>query len=125
MLRESEVAAGCIGIHVARYKVTAFALSAFYTAVAGGLYANLVRYINPESFNVNMSIMFLAMVVIGGMGSVRGALLGAAFYVAVPEAFRSFKDAPGLIFGLSLMLVMILLPGGLTSLFNPRGKAKR
>jgi branched-chain amino acid transport system permease protein len=120
MLRESEAAAGCTGIHVARYKVVAFALSAFYTAVAGGLYANLVRYINPESFGVNMSIMFLAMIVIGGMGSVRGALLGAAFYVAVPEAVRGFKDAPGLIFGLSLMLVVILLPGGLISLFRKR-----
>ena len=87
------------------------------------LYANLVRYINPESFNVNMSIMFLAMIVIGGMGSVGGALLGAAFYVIVPEALRGFKDAPGLIFGLSLMLVVILLPGGLTSLFRMRSKA--
>jgi branched-chain amino acid transport system permease protein len=123
MLRESETAAGCTGIHVARYKVIAFALSAFYTAVAGGLYANLVRYINPESFNVNMSIMFLAMIVIGGMGSVGGALLGAAFYVIVPEALRGFKDAPGLIFGLSLMLVVILLPGGLASLFRMRTKA--
>lgn len=120
MLRESEAAAGCIGIHVARYKVVAFALSAFYTAVAGGLYANLVRYINPESFDVNMSIMFLAMIVIGGIGSVRGALLGAAFYVIVPEALRGFKDAPGLIFGISLMLVVILLPGGLTSMFRAR-----
>lgn len=118
MLRESEAAAGCTGIHVARYKVVAFALSAFYTGVAGGLYANLVRYVNPESFGVNMSIMFLAMIVIGGMGSVRGALLGAAFYVAVPEAVRDFKDAPGLIFGLSLMLIVILLPGGLISLFR-------
>ena len=123
MLRESETAAGCTGIHVARYKVIAFALSAFYTAVAGGLYASLVRYINPESFNVNMSIMFLAMIVIGGMGSVGGALLGAAFYVIVPEALRGFKDAPGLIFGLSLMLVVILLPGGLASLFRMRSKA--
>ena len=123
MLRESETAAGCTGIHVARFKVIAFALSAFYTAVAGGLYANLVRYINPESFNVNMSIMFLAMIVIGGMGSVGGALLGAAFYVIVPEALRGFKDAPGLIFGLSLMLVVILLPGGLASLFRMRSKA--
>ena len=123
MLRESEMAAGCTGIHVARYKVVAFAVSAFYTAVAGGLYANLVRYINPESFNVNMSIMFLAMIVIGGMGSVGGALLGAAFYVIVPEALRGFKDAPGLIFGLSLMLVVILLPGGLASLFRARAKA--
>lgn len=116
MLRESETAAACTGIQVARYKVVAFAVSAFYTAVAGGLYANLVRYINPESFNVNMSIMFLAMIVIGGMGSVGGALLGAAFYVIVPETLRGFKDAPGLIFGLSLMLVVILLPGGLVSL---------
>ncbi len=123
MLRESETAAACIGIRVARYKVVAFALSAFYTAVAGGLYANVVRYVNPESFDVNMSIMFLAMIVIGGMGSVRGALLGAAFYVAVPEAFRGFKDAPGLIFGISLMLVVILLPGGLTSLLRARRKA--
>jgi len=122
MLRESEAAAACIGIHVARYKVIAFALSAFYTAVAGGLYANLVRYINPESFDVNMSIMFLAMIVIGGLGSVGGALLGAAFYVAVPEAVRGFKDAPGLIFGLALMLVMILLPGGLIRLFRRRAK---
>jgi len=124
MLRESEAAAGCIGIHVARYKVVAFALSAFYTAVAGGLYANLVRYINPESFSVNMSIMFLAMIVIGGLGSVRGALLGAAFYVAVPEAVRGFKEAPGLIFGISLMLVMILLPGGLISVFRRRKPAR-
>jgi branched-chain amino acid transport system permease protein len=116
MLRQSETAAACTGIQVARYKIVAFAVSAFYTAVAGGLYANLVRYINPESFNVNMSIMFLAMIVIGGMGSVGGALLGAAFYVIVPEALRGFKDAPGLIFGLSLMLVVILLPGGLASL---------
>ncbi|QAA94604.1 branched-chain amino acid ABC transporter permease [Pollutimonas thiosulfatoxidans] len=122
MLSESELAAGCLGIDVARYKVIAFAVSAFYTAVAGGLYANLVRYINPESFNVNMSIMFLAMIVIGGMGSVRGAILGAAFYVLMPEAVRGFKDAPGLIFGLSLMLVVILLPGGLTSLFKARQK---
>jgi branched-chain amino acid transport system permease protein len=67
--------------------------------------------------------MFLAMIVIGGMGSVRGALLGAAFYVAVPEAFRGFKDAPGLIFGISLMLVVILLPGGLTSLLRARRRA--
>ncbi|HEY0294535.1 MAG TPA: branched-chain amino acid ABC transporter permease [Bordetella sp.] len=122
MLRESETAAACLGIRIARYKVVAFALSAFYTAVAGGLYAFVVRYINPESFDFNMSVMFLAMIVIGGMGSVRGAILGAVFYVAVPEAVRGVKDAPGLIFGLSLMLVVVLLPGGLTSLFQSRQK---
>lgn len=113
MLRESEVAAGCLGIGIARYKVTAFALSAFYTAIAGGLYCFLVRYINPESFSIGLSIMFLAMIVIGGLGTIPGSILGAAFYVLVPELFRGIKDAPGLIFGLSLVVVMILLPKGL------------
>ena len=120
MLRESEIAAGCLGIRVARYKVIAFALSAFYCATAGGLYANLVRYINPEGFNTNMSIMFLAMIVIGGLGSVRGALLGAAFYVLVPEALRGFKDGPALVFGLALLIVMVTMPKGLDGLLRSR-----
>jgi branched-chain amino acid transport system permease protein len=125
ILRDSEIAAACVGINVARFKVIAFALSAFYTAAAGGLMANLVRYLNPESFNVNLSIMFLAMIVIGGLGSIRGALLGAAFYVIVPELFRDIKDAPGLVFGVSLMLVMVLLPRGLASLRWLRKAAAR
>jgi branched-chain amino acid transport system permease protein len=125
ILRESEIAAASLGIHVARYKVVAFGFSAFYTAVAGGLLANLVRYLNPESLNVNLSIMFLAMIVIGGLGSIRGALLGAAFYVVMPELFRSVKDAPGLVFGISLMLVMVLLPRGLASLRWLRAGAAR
>jgi len=118
MLRESEVAAGCLGIRISHYKVIAFALSAFYAAIAGGLYAYLVRYINPESFNTNMSIMFLAMIVIGGMGSIPGALMGAAFYVIVPELLRGFKEAPGLVFGLSLVAVMVLMPTGLIGIWR-------
>ncbi len=113
MVRESEVAAGCLGISVARYKVIAFSLSGFYTAVAGGLYCYLVRYINPESFNVNMSITFLSMIVIGGLGTIPGSLLGAVFYVLAPELFRGIKEAPGLVFGLSLVVVMVLMPKGL------------
>jgi branched-chain amino acid transport system permease protein len=118
MLRESEVAAGCLGIRVAKYKVIAFGLSAFYVAVAGALYAFLVHYINPESFNVNLSIMFLAMIVIGGLGTIAGSILGAIFYVAIPEIFRGIKDAPGLIFGLSLIVAMVLMPRGLAGLWR-------
>jgi branched-chain amino acid transport system permease protein len=125
ILRESEIAAASLGIHVARFKVIAFGFSAFYTAAAGGLLANLVRYLNPESLNVNLSIMFLAMIVIGGLGSIRGALLGAAFYVVMPELFGKIKDAPGLVFGISLMLVMVLLPRGLASLRWLRARAGR
>jgi branched-chain amino acid transport system permease protein len=119
LLRDSEIAAGTLGISVARYKIVAFALSAFYTAIAGGLYAYLVRYINPESFNVDLSISFLSMVVIGGLGTIPGSLLGAVFYVAVPEIFREFKDAPGLVFGASLVLIMVLTPKGLWGFVEP------
>ena len=118
MLRESEVAAGCLGIRVAKYKVIAFGLSGFYVAIAGGLYAFLVHYINPESFSVNLSIMFLAMIVIGGLGTITGSVLGAIFYVAIPEIFRGLKDAPGLVFGLSLIVVMVLMPHGLAGLWR-------
>lgn len=118
MLRESEVAAGCLGIPVAKYKVIAFGLSGFYVAIAGGLYAFLVHYINPESFSVNLSIMFLAMIVIGGLGTITGSVLGAIFYVAIPEIFRGIKDAPGLVFGLSLIVVMVLMPQGLAGLWR-------
>ena len=118
MLRESEVAAGCLGIRVAKYKVIAFGLSGFYVAIAGGLYAFLVHYINPESFSVNLSIMFLAMIVICGLGTITGSVLGAIFYVAIPEIFRGIKDAPGLVFGLSLIVVMVLMPHGLAGLWR-------
>ena len=95
---------------------TAFAISAFYAAVAGGLFAYLVRYNNPESFNVSLSIAFLSMVVIGGLGTIGGSIMGAAFYVVVPELLRGIKDAPGLVFGLLLVIVMVLMPQGLWGL---------
>lgn len=116
MIKESEIAAGSLGIPSARYKVTVFAISAFYAAIAGGLFAFLVRYINPESFNVGLSIAFLSMVVIGGLGTIGGSILGAAFYVVVPELLRGIKDAPGLVFGLLLVIVMVLVPQGLWGL---------
>ena len=72
-----------------------------------------VRYINPESFSVSLSISFLSMVVIGGLGTIGGSILGAAFYVIVPELLRGIKDAPGLVFGLLLVVVMVFMPQGL------------
>ena len=113
VIKDSEIAAGSLGIHAPRYKVIAFAISAFYAAVAGGLFAYLVRYIHPESFSVGLSISFLSMVVIGGLGTIGGSIVGAAFYVIVPELLRGFKDAPGLVFGLLLVAVMVFMPQGL------------
>ena len=114
IIKESETAAGALGISAARYKITAFAISAFYAAVAGGLFAYLVGYINPESFNVGLSISFLSMVVIGGLGAIGGSIVGAIFYVLVPEFLRWFNnDAPGLVFGALLAAVMVFMPRGL------------
>ena len=122
VIKDSEIAAGSLGIHAARYKVTAFAISAFYAAIAGGLFAYLVRYINPESFSVSLSISFLSMVVIGGLGTIGGSLVGAAFYVIVPELLRGVKDAPGLVFGLLLVIVMVFMPQGLWGMLRRLGR---
>jgi branched-chain amino acid transport system permease protein len=122
VIKESEIAAGSLGIEAARYKVTAFAISAFYAAIAGGLFAYLVRYINPESFSVGLSISFLSMVVIGGLGTIGGSIVGAAFYVIVPELLRGIKDAPGLVFGLLLVAVMVFMPRGLWGLLSRLGR---
>lgn len=116
IIKTSEIAAGSLAISTPRFKIVAFALSAFYAGLAGGLYAYMVRYLNPESFGTGLSIAFLSMIVIGGLGTIGGSLLGAVFYVVVPELFRDFKDAPGLVFGLALIVVMIFLPEGLWGL---------
>jgi branched-chain amino acid transport system permease protein len=68
-LRESEVAAQTIGVDIAKYKTIAFAISAFYTGVAGGLFAYLITFLSPDAFTIELSIDFIAMIVIGGMGS--------------------------------------------------------
>jgi branched-chain amino acid transport system permease protein len=122
VIKDSEIAAGSLGIHASRYKVTAFAISAFYAATAGGLFAYLVRYINPESFGVGLSISFLSMVVIGGLGTIGGSILGAFFYVIVPELLRGIKDAPGLVFGLLLVIVMVFMPQGLWGMLRRLGR---
>jgi len=122
VIKDSEIAAGSLGIHASRYKVTAFAISAFYAAIAGGLFAYLVRYINPESFGVGLSISFLSMVVIGGLGTIGGSILGAFFYVIVPELLRGIKDAPGLVFGLLLVIVMVFMPQGLWGMLRRLGR---
>jgi branched-chain amino acid transport system permease protein len=125
MVRTSEIAAGSLAISSARFKIVAFALSAGYAGLAGGLYAYMVRYLNPESFGTGLSIAFLSMIVIGGLGTVGGSIVGAIFYVVVPELFRDFKDAPGLVFGLSLIVVMIFLPEGLWGLRRRLSRGSR
>jgi branched-chain amino acid transport system permease protein len=115
-LRDSETGALVFGVDLARAKSLAFAVSAFDTGIAGGLYALLVGYINVESFSLWLSISFFALPIIGGLGSVGGAVVGGLFMALVPYLLSGVPNLPGAVFGLSLILVMFFLPRGIWSL---------
>jgi branched-chain amino acid transport system permease protein len=112
-IREDEVAAGAMGVPVVRMKLAAFAIGACTAGVGGVIYAEQVNFINPPTFTVIQSILILSMVVIGGMGSIPGAILGAALVALLPEIFRGFTDYRFFVFGLALVIVMIFRPQGL------------
>ena len=112
-IRDSEVAAETIGVDITLYKTTAFAVSAFITGVAGGLYAHSMGFINPESFDLRLSISFLAMVVVGGLGSILGALLGAIVMTLLPLSLTAVREVPEIIYGAIMVLVILFEPLGL------------
>jgi branched-chain amino acid transport system permease protein len=93
-LRDSDIAAECIGVNLTYYKTLAFAVSAFYTGVAGGLMAFVLGFINPHTFNVMVSILFLAMVVVGGLGSVLGSVMGAVLITWLQQELAGIQEMP-------------------------------
>ncbi|MGI6129784.1 MAG: branched-chain amino acid ABC transporter permease [bacterium] len=116
-VREDELAADAMGINTTKAKILAFMLGAFYAGVAGGLYAHYIRYINPNNFGFMRSIEILSMVVIGGMGSLPGAVFGAITLSAAPELLRSISPAVAeyrqLIYGALLVVATMWFPKGL------------
>lgn len=112
-IHDSGNAAAAMGIDTARMKIHIFVLSAALAAVAGFLYAHLVSFISPNSFDFLVSIRIVAMVVIGGMASIWGSLLGAALITVLPEWLHVFTDYEMMVYGLILMSIMIFLPQGL------------
>src|SRR5437899_13058817 len=106
-LRESEVAAQASGIHVARYKTLAFAISALYTGVAGGLFAFVVGFLSPDAFDVLLSVDFLVMIILGGLGSVWGGVAGEAIVTVLNDSLAGFQAFRPLIFG-GLQIVFLL-----------------
>ena len=122
-LRESEVAAQTIGIDLAKYKTIAFGISAFYTGVAGGLFAYLITFLSPDAFTTELSMDFIAMIVIGGMGSILGSIIGAVILTGMQQILAGLLDLQVLIFGLSLIIFMIFMPGGISRmLFNLKAR---
>ncbi len=123
-IRDSEVSAQSMGIHLAKYKTVAFVLSAAVTGLAGALYAHKIQFISPEQFNIVLSIELVMMIFIGGLGSFHGAIFGAIFMIALPQAIVIGKDylpehlaqQTGLeptLFGLILVLTLIFEPLGI------------
>jgi len=112
-IHDSERAASSMGIDTGKLKVHIFVLSAMLAAVAGFLYAHLVSFISPSSFDFLVSVRMVTMVVIGGMASVWGSLLGAAVLTILPESLTVFSEYEMIVYGLVLIVIMILLPQGL------------
>lgn len=135
-IRDADIAAETMGVNLMYYKTLAFAVSAFYTGLAGGLYAFVLRFIEPELFGLLMSILFLAMVVVGGLGSIFGAIAGACLLSWMDLELRNILSIPyvGLwlealsksyfsitgvsniqfiIYGLIMVLIMLFEPLGL------------
>ena len=123
-IRDSEIAAEAMGINLASFKTQSFAISAFFTGIAGSLYAHKIFFINPESYTIMQSIELLAIVIIGGLGSLHGAVYGAVFFIFLPQLIIISKDylpvfiqdQTGLqpaLFGLLIILVMLFEPMGI------------
>jgi branched-chain amino acid transport system permease protein len=112
-IREDEIAAQASGIDVRGYKLLAFVLGAALAGVAGNLYASKLLIVSPDSFSFWESCLMFCIVLIGGMGSVPGVIIGAAAVSFFPEIFRSFANYRMVFFGLAMILMMMFRPGGL------------
>ncbi|HVE47923.1 MAG TPA: branched-chain amino acid ABC transporter permease [Acidimicrobiales bacterium] len=112
-IREDELAAAASGVDTVRLKLMAFAIGAFLAGAAGTVNAHVTSQVSPDSYTFLESILLVAAVVLGGMGTVRGALLGSAALFIIPEKLRAFQDKRLLLFGIALILMMRLRPEGM------------
>ena len=117
-IREDEIASEAMGVNISRYKVTAFVIGAVLAGVAGSFYAHFVSYIDPLSFSADESVVILSMVVLGGMGNMAGAVLGAILLVVLPEALRFLAQYRMLIYGFVLVIMMMVRPQGILGSFQ-------
>lgn len=112
-LHDSEIAASVVGVDVARAKLVVFVIAAVYAALAGGLFALFNRFVTPDVAGFLRSIELVTMVVIGGMGSILGAVVGAALLTVLPQALTLFHDYEHAVLGLSIILFMVFLRQGI------------
>lgn len=116
-IRDNEFATASLGIPTAQYIVLAFVWSGFIVGIAGGMFAILIGRVVPESFGLIELIVQFAMVMVGGLGSLAGGVIGAVALTALPEYFRRFPGLEEMFFGALLVLILLFLPKGLVSFF--------
>jgi branched-chain amino acid transport system permease protein len=122
-IRDSEVSASCMGVNLAKYKTLSFAISAALTGVGGALYAHKLAFISPEQFTLLVSIELVTIVILGGVGFLHGAVLGAAFVIVLPQLISLAKDllpagtlpsgTQAVVFGVVLIVFIVFEPLGL------------
>ena len=112
-IRENVVAADGMGINIKKYKIMAFSLSAVYTGMAGALYAHIVSYISPESFQSSQSQLLMTMLLFGGMGNLAGPIIGAVIVTILNETLQGFSSYRMLIYGFIILAAVLYMPKGL------------
>jgi len=112
-IRDNDIAAEVIGVNLTRYKLLAFAVSSFYTGVQGGLFGLLMGYLEPNMFTFMESITLFVAVIIGGLASVEGSIMGAAFVILIPQFFSDYKEMVPVVYGVTILIVLIFEPFGL------------
>ena len=132
-IRDRDLSAEIIGINLFRYKLSAFAISSFYAGVAGALWVTFLKVVTPDHFPFILSIHYLAMIIVGGLGSILGSIFGAIFMTLIPEILNYLSEivkmrAPGyeeifipmkeVIFGVLIVLFLVFEPRGLAEIWN-------
>lgn len=113
-----EIAANAMGVNVSKYKIQVFVYSAVLASIAGSLYVHHMSFVSPTGFHLNKSILFLIMIMSGGMGSLWGAVIGASIFTLLPEVLGVFNEYDILMYGVILLGMMMFLPEGLTGLIS-------
>jgi branched-chain amino acid transport system permease protein len=114
--KDSEIAAEQSGVDTARTKMLAFMIGAIYAGLSGCLYASSIRFISPDSFSGTQAVLLMTMLIVGGMGSITGCVVGALALTILPEALRFLGQWYLVLYGLGVIGVIVLAPGGLASL---------
>jgi len=124
-IREDEVASSAVGINTTLYKIQAFAIGSFCAGVGGALFAHTTTFIQPTDFGFLKSVDILSIVVLGGLGSIPGTIIGAIVLTAAPEVLRPLSNYRMMVYGILLIVIMIFRPYGLMGGVNLRQAVRR